>query len=57
MDEYVALSELPGAVYGAQLQPAATATTVRVDDGETLTTHGPAARIGGRIEVRPLVER
>ena len=33
-----------GVLVGAnQLQPAATATTVRVDDGETLTTDGPFA--------------
>ena len=72
---------------GAQLQPSATATTVRVDGGSTLTTDGPfaetkealggfylieaddldaaleiaaripAARMGGSVEVRPLVER
>ena len=72
---------------GAQLQPPATATTVRVQDGRTLTTDGPfaetkealggyylleaddldaaielaaripAARLGGAVEVRPLVER
>jgi hypothetical protein len=71
----------------AQLQPAETATTVRVQDGRTLTTDGPfadtkevfggyyvfeagdldeaidvasripAARLGGSIEVRPVVER
>jgi hypothetical protein len=85
--EYFAISELPGTIGGAQLQPATTATTVRVDDGKTLTTDGPfaetketlggfylyeaanlddvlevaaripAARMGGRVEVRPLVER
>ena len=73
-------------VGGAQLQPVATATTVRVRDGEALTTDGPfaetkeafggfylidvpnlddalefaaaipAARNGGAVEVRPLVE-
>jgi hypothetical protein len=72
---------------GAQLQPPDTATTVRVQDGRTLTTDGPfaetkealggyymfeaddldaaielaaripAARLGGAIEVRPLVAR
>ena len=72
---------------GEQLQPADTATTVRVRDGQTLLTDGPfvdakehlggfllveagdldgaldiaaripAARMGGAIEVRPLVER
>jgi hypothetical protein len=85
--EYMALSERESAVGGAQLQPAATATTVRVSGGETLTTDGPfvetkevlggfylvdvpnlddalefaskvpAARLGGAVEVRPLVER
>ncbi len=85
--EYMALSEDPRAQGGAQLQPIATATTVRVQDGQTLTTDGPyadtkeafggyyvfeadnldeaielaaripAARLGGAIEVRPLVER
>jgi hypothetical protein len=69
-----------------QMQPPETATTVRVQDGKTLTTDGPfaeikealggylffeagdldaaielaaripAARMGGAIEVRPLVE-
>jgi hypothetical protein len=87
MAEYMALSEHPGAVGGAQLQPGATATTVRVDNGSVLTTDGPyaetkellggfylidvddidaaldfagripAARMGGLVEVRPLVER
>ena len=87
MGEYFAISELPGTVGGAQLQPTATATTVRVDNGDTLTTDGPftetkealggfylfeadnldaalevaaripAARMGGAVEVRPLVER
>jgi hypothetical protein len=87
MGEYFAISELPGTVGGAQLQPVSTATTVRVENGETLTTDGPfaetkealggfylfeaddldaalevaaripAARMGGSVEVRPLVER
>ena len=85
--EYLALSEEPGVMAGQQLQPAETATTVRVQDGQTLLTDGPfieakehlggyflveaddldaalelaaripAARMGGAIEVRPLVER
>jgi hypothetical protein len=85
--EYMAISGLPGTVGGAQLQPSATATTVRVENGSTLTTDGPfaetkevlggfylfeadnldealdvaaripAARMGGSVEVRPLVER
>jgi hypothetical protein len=84
---YMELSERETTVGGAQLQPVATATTVRVRDGESLTTDGPfvetkeafggfylidvpnlddalefaaaipAARNGGAVEVRPLVER
>ncbi len=87
MGEYMAISGAPGVTGGAQLQPVSTATTVRVQDGRTLTTDGPftetkealggyylfeaadlddaielaaripAARLGGAIEVRPLVER
>jgi hypothetical protein len=87
MGEYLAISGAPGVTGGAQLQPATTATTVRVQDGRTLTTDGPfaetkealggyylfeaddldaaielasripAARMGGAIEVRPVVER
>src|SRR5438309_492198 len=41
MSEYFAISELPGTVGGAQLQPTSAATTVRVANGDTLTTHGP----------------
>ena len=85
--EYMALSDDPKTLGGDQLAGADTATTVRVDGGETLTTDGPfvetkeelggyyvidagdldeavafaaripAARLGGAIEVRPLVER
>jgi hypothetical protein len=87
LGEYMAISEAPGVAGGAQLQPPATATTVRVEDGKTLITDGPfvetkealggyflfeaddldaaielasrvpAARMGGAVEVRPLVER
>jgi hypothetical protein len=87
MGEYFAISQTPGVIGGAQLQPADTATTVRVDGDRTLTTDGPfaetkevlggyylleaddidtaieiaaripAARLGGAVEVRPLVER
>jgi hypothetical protein len=39
----MALAEDPRAVGGAQLQPIETATTVRVRDGQTLTTDGPYA--------------
>ena len=85
--EYMAIMQVPGVSDGAQLQPTTTATTVRVQDGRTLTTDGPfpetkealggyylleaadldaaielaaripAARLGGAVEVRPLVER
>jgi hypothetical protein len=87
MGEYFAISETPGVSGGNQLQPAETATTVRVENGQALTTDGPfattkevlggyylleaddldaalelaaripAARLGGAIEVRPVVER
>jgi hypothetical protein len=87
VDEYIAIQQSPGVISGDQLQPVETATTVRVQDGETLLTDGPfvdakehlggyylveaddldaaleiaaripAARMGGAIEVRPLVER
>jgi|SRR5580692_1279900 hypothetical protein len=83
--EYMAIMQAPGVSAGAQLQPAMTATTVRVKDGATLTTDGPfpetkealggyylleaddldaaielaaripATRMGGAVEVRPLV--
>ncbi|HZA88762.1 MAG TPA: YciI family protein [Solirubrobacterales bacterium] len=86
-DEYVAISQTSGVTSGNQLQPPETATTVRVQDGRTLTTDGPfvdtkevlggyflfeaddldaaielasripAARMGGAVEVRPVVER
>ena len=43
MGEYFALRGMPGVLTGEQLQPAETATTVRVEHGETLTTDGPFA--------------
>jgi hypothetical protein len=86
--DYKALNETPGVTPAdAQMQPPETATTVRVQEGRTLTTDGPfvdmkealggylfyeaddldaaielasripAARLGGAIEVRPLVDR
>src|SRR5271165_394206 len=39
--EYFALMQDPGVTGGAQLAPTATATTVRVNDGRTLSTDGP----------------
>jgi hypothetical protein len=85
--EYLAISGAPGVIGGAQLQEPSTATTIRVQDGRTLTTDGPftetkealggyylfeaddidaaielaaripAARLGGAVEIRPLVVR
>ena len=43
MGEYFAISQSPGVTGGNQLQPVETATTVRVDNGSTLTTDGPFA--------------
>jgi hypothetical protein len=84
--EYYAIAQVSGILGGEQLAPVDTATTVRVQNGETLTTDGPfaetkellggfylfeadnldtalelaarvpAARRGGAVEVRPLVE-
>ena len=84
--DYQAVNETPGVTPGQQMQPAEMATTVRVEDGRTLTTDGPfvavkealggylffeaddldaaielaaripAARMGGGIEIRPIVE-
>ena len=39
--EYMQASQAPGVYGGAQLQPPDTATTVRVDGGQTLLTVGP----------------
>jgi hypothetical protein len=85
--DYQAINQTPGVTPGEQLADPETATTVRVEDGKTLTTDGPfvelkeaiggflffeaddldaaielasripAARLGGAIEVRPVVER
>jgi hypothetical protein len=85
--DYQAINQTPGVTPGLELQEAESATTVRVEDGRTLTTDGPfvtvkealagwlvyeaddldaaielaaripAARLGGAIEVRPVVER
>ncbi len=42
---YKALNENPAVTAGVQMQPPETATTVRVQDGRTLTTDGPFAEI------------
>lgn len=84
--DYQAINENPAVTPGQQLADPGTATTVRVEDGKTLTTDGPfvavkealggwllfeaddldaaielaarvpAARLGGAVEVRPIVE-
>jgi hypothetical protein len=41
--EYMALIQDPRVLANGQLQPIETATTVRVQDGRTLTTDGPFA--------------
>jgi hypothetical protein len=85
--DYMAINQTEGVSPGVQLDEPETATTVRVQDGRTLTTDGPfaeikeaiggflffeaddldaaielaaripAARLGGAVEVRPVVER
>jgi hypothetical protein len=42
---YQALNETPGFTPGVQMQGPDTATTVRVQDGKTLTTDGPFAEL------------
>ena len=86
VSEYWALRDDLRVVAGAGLKPIATATTVRVHEGETLVTDGPfadtkevfggyyivaaddidaaieiaarcpAARMGGSVEILPVVE-
>ena len=41
--EYLEIRKLPGMVGGAALHPVETATTVRVQDEQTLVTDGPFA--------------
>ena len=43
--DYQAINETPGVTPGVQMQPPETATTVRVQDGKTLTTDGPFVEI------------
>jgi hypothetical protein len=84
--DYQAINQTPGVTPGLGLDVPETATTVRVQDGKTLTTDGPfaeikeaigvylvyeaddldaaielasripAARMGGAVEVRPIVK-
>jgi hypothetical protein len=39
--DYMAINETPGVSPGVWLEPEETATTVRVENGKTLTTDGP----------------
>jgi hypothetical protein len=43
--DYQAVNQTPGVTPGLWMQPAETATTVRVQDGRTLTTDGPFVAI------------
>jgi len=84
--EYAAVSQDPATVHSAQLDGVSKAKTVRIKNGETLTTDGPfaetkehlggyylveadsidaavtigaripSARLGGSVEVRPIIE-
>jgi hypothetical protein len=40
-EDYQAVNETPGVTPGVWMEPPETATTVRVEDGKTLTTDGP----------------
>ena len=42
---YQSINETPGVTHGERMQPPETATTVRVQDGRTLTTDGPFAEL------------
>ena len=85
--DYQAVSQTPGVTPGVWMEPPEMATTVRVENGQTLVTDGPfvemkealggylifeaddldqaielaaripAARMGGAVELRPIVER
>ena len=43
--DYQAINQNPSVTPGVQMEPPETATTVRVEDGKTLTTDGPFAEI------------
>jgi hypothetical protein len=43
--DYQAINETPGVTSGVQMQPPEMATTVRVQDGRTLSTDGPFVEI------------
>jgi hypothetical protein len=43
--DYAAINQTPGVSPGVWMEPPETATTVRVEDGKTLTTDGPVVAI------------
>jgi len=47
--EFQAIRKLPGVLDGNQLEAAATATTVRVHDGETILSDGPSVAAGAEL--------
>lgn len=48
--EFEAIRRSPGVLDGNQLEPAGTARTVRVDDGETAVGEGPGVDHGAAID-------
>ena len=52
-EEYGAIAKLPSTKGGAQLQPVDTARSVR----EEIAARILSARMGGTVEIRPVVER
>jgi hypothetical protein len=48
--EFEAIRQSPGVLDGNQLQPANEATTVRVTDGTTQVTAGPAVEAGNELD-------
>jgi len=54
--DYGRLNETPGVTSGQQMEPPEMATTVRVQDGRTLTTDGPFAEIKEQLAGFYLVE-
>ena len=54
--EYMQVSESPGVFGGSELQPGDTATTVRSQNGETLTTDGPFAETKEQLAGYYLIE-
>ena len=47
--EFIAIRQSPGVLDGNQLEAPGSASTVRVDDGETLVSGGPAVAEGSEL--------